>query len=153
MRKRSAVDIHRAFASTAAKEVTSQVAAGTSLEAADRSLAVVGIVQVAAGISLERVVHTATEEAARTTTTEEAVRTTATEEAVRTAPIAVEVDRTAMVATHITIAIEEGIVPVVVSTKLGADQAEHTELAESAVRTTAGAASVVDTALERSAAE
>ena len=152
MRKRSAVDIHRAFASTAAKEVTSQVAAGTSLEAADRSLAVVGIVQVAAGISLERVVHTATEEAARTTT-EEAVRTTATEEAVRTATIAVEVDRTAVVATHITIAIEEGIVPVVVSTKLGADQAEHTELAESAVRTTAGAASVVDTALERSAAE
>ena len=152
MRKRSAVDIHRAFASTAAKEVTSQVAAGTSLEGAVRSLAVVGIVQVAAGISLERVVHTATEEAARTTT-EEAVRTTATEEAVRTATIAVEVDRTAMVATHITIAIEEGIVPVVVSTKLGADQAEHTELAESAVRTTAGAASVVDTALERSAAE
>ena len=152
MRKRSAVDIHRAFASTAAKEVTSQVAAGTSLEAADRSLAVVGIVQVVAGISLERVVHTVTEEAARTTT-EEAVRTTATEEAVRTATIAVEVDRTAVVATHITIAIEEGIVPVVVSTKLGADQAEHTELAESAVRTTAGAASVVDTALERSAAE
>ena len=148
-RTNSAGDSLLALASTAARADTNWVGPVEAVHIArDRvvSLAVAGIVPVAAGTSPGDIDRTATREAIRTTAVE--ADHTATVE-----PDPVVVVRTVVVAIHITTDIVVGIVLVVVSTKSGADQAGHTALAEEDVRTTAGVASAVDTGLGLQAAE